>query len=161
MRPKENAIRSTVRALALTVVISLAVMPSSAFAQGKSINNAVGDVQLELVGQATLRPPSTAGHLFGYLTYINGISEEEPIFSPGPQNETTALFTFYDILTTQRVINNGPLRITNRTGPSIIYLDTTPNGNFSDPDTFREGRRSRPRNWRSRSSLIPARGNSP
>src|SRR5437867_2835889 len=129
--------RRTFKTLTLTMVSSLAVMPASVFPQGKSINNAVGDVQFELVGQATVRPPSTAGHLFGYLTYVNGISEEESIFSPGPQNETTALFTFYDILTTQRVINNGPLRIVNRTGPSTIYLDTTPNGNFSDPDSFR------------------------
>ena len=131
--------RRTVKTLTLTMVISLAVMPASVFPQGRSINNAVGDVQFELVGQATVRPPSTAGHLFGYLTYINGISEEEPIFISDPQNETTALFTFYNIFPQQRVINNGPFRIVNRTGTSTIYLDTTPNGNFSDPDTFREG----------------------
>ena len=125
------------KTLALTVVISLAVMPASAFAQGKSINNAVGDVQFELVGQVVSTP--TAGIPFGYLTYINGISEEELIFSPGPQNETTALFTFYDIVTTRRVINNGPLRVVNRTGTSTIYLDTAPNGDFSNPDSFRDG----------------------
>ena len=128
-----------IKTLTLTIMISLVVMPASVFPQGKSINNAVGDVQFELVGQAILRPPSTAGHLFGYLTYINGISEEEPIFSSDPQNETTALFTFYNILTTQRVINNGPFRIVNRIGTSTIYLDTTPNQNFSDPASFQDG----------------------
>lgn len=131
--------KGPLKILSLAMVISLAVMPASVFPQGRSINNAVGDVQFELVGQATVRPPSTAGHLFGYLTYINGISEEEPIFVSDPPNETTAVFTFYDILTNQRVIDNGPFRIVNRTGTSTIYLDTTPNGNFADPDTFRDG----------------------
>src|SRR5947209_3284859 len=35
--------------------------------------------------------------------------------------------------------NNGPLLMVNRTGPSTVYLDTTPSGNFSDPDSFRDG----------------------
>lgn len=129
--------RRTVKTLTLTMVISLAVMPASVFPQGKSINNALGDVQFELVGQVVSTP--TAGIPFGYLTYINGISEEESIFGSSPENETTALFTFYDVVTTQRVINNGPFRIANRIGTSTIYLDTSPNGNFSNPDSFRDG----------------------
>ena len=52
--------KRTVKTLSLTMVISLAVIPASVFPQGKSINNAVGDVQFELVGQVISPNPTTA-----------------------------------------------------------------------------------------------------
>ncbi len=130
--------RRTGRIVTLMVVIALLVMPASVFPQGKNSNNAVGDVQFELVGQFVNMTPTTSQQ-FGYLTYINGISGEESVFNPGPQNETTALFTFYNDTVTERVINNGPFRIINRVGTTTVYLDTAPDGDFSNPDSFRDG----------------------
>jgi len=130
--------RRTVKTLSLTTMILLAVMPASVLPQTKGTNNAIGDVQFELVGQV-ISPSPTAGHVLGYLTYINGLSEEESIFTSDPQDETTALFTLYTIVTSQRIINNGPFRVANRIGTSTIYLDTSPNGNFTNPDSFRDG----------------------
>lgn len=57
----------------------------------------------------------------------------------GPQNETTALLTFYNDTFTERVFNNGPMRIINRVGTTTIYLDTSPDGDFASPDSFRDG----------------------
>ena len=37
------------------------------------------------------------------------------------------------------MINNGPTRVINQVGTSVIYLDATPDGNFNNPDTFRDG----------------------
>ena len=73
------------------------------------------------------------------MTYVNGISGTEAVFSPGPQNESTALSTFYNDTVAERVITNGPIRVINRVGTSAIYLDATPDGDFNNPDTFRDG----------------------
>lgn len=126
------------RKVTLMVLATLVALPAVAFPQGRGSRNAIGDVQLELVGQFINLTP-TSSQQFGYLTYINGISGDEPIFSTGPQDETTALFTFYNDTANERVISNGPFRITNRIGTSTIYLDTAHDGNFSNPDSFRNG----------------------
>ncbi len=115
----------------------LAGLSAPVFPQSKA-STAVGDVQFEFVGQV-VNPSATASIQFGYLTFINGVSGSEPLFNAGPQNETTALLTFYNDTLTERVINNGPLRIINRVGTTTIYLDTTPDGDFASPDTFRDG----------------------
>src|SRR5690348_14798497 len=125
---------------ALAAALVLATTSTPVFSQGRN-SNAVGDVVFELVGQAGLpsAPPTLAQSQYGYLTYINGISGEEAIFNTGPQDETTALFTFYNDAVAERVINNGPIRIINRVGTTTIYLDTTPNGDFANPNSFRDG----------------------
>lgn len=41
---------------------------------------------------------------YGYPSYVKGLS----VFSGAPQNETTALFTFFADAATLRVISNGP-----------------------------------------------------
>jgi hypothetical protein len=114
----------------------LAGLSAPVFPQSKA-STAVGDVQFEFVGQV-VNPSATASIQFGYLTFINGLSGNE-LFNAGPQTETTALFTFYNDTLTERVINNGSLRIINRVGTTTIYLDTTPDGDFASPDSFRDG----------------------
>jgi hypothetical protein len=123
--------------LFLTGTLLLTSLPAPVLSQDKDAN-AAGEVQFEVVGQVT-NPSSSTSLQFGYLTFINGISVIEPIFSDGPQNETTALFTFYNDTVTERVINNGSMRIINRVGTTTIYLDTTPDGDFANPDSFRDG----------------------
>jgi hypothetical protein len=109
-----------------------------AFPQGK-FSSAVGDVQFEFVGQAGIPSATGAQNLYGYLSYIKGISGIEPIFNPGPQNETTALFTFFHDTVVERVTNNGPIRIIDRVGTTTVYFDMTPNGDFANPNSFRDG----------------------
>lgn len=123
--------------LFLTALLLLAGLSAPVFPQGKT-STAVGDVQFEFVGQV-LNPTATTSIQFGYLTFINGTSGVEPIFTAGPPSEATALFTFYNDTSTERVINNGALRIINRVGTTTIYLDTTPDGDFAIPDSFRDG----------------------
>lgn len=98
----------------------------------------VDDLTLELVGQVTNSAagvtPATSIQ-YGYVAYLRG----GPIFKAEPQNESTALFTFYVATTTTRVINNGPLRIVSRDGTMTIYSDPSANGSFASPDSFRDG----------------------
>jgi hypothetical protein len=97
----------------------------------------IRDLSLEFVGQFQNSPPgvtpATHAH-YGYLSYIRGLSA----FS-GPQNETTALFTFFADAETPRVIPNGPLRIVTRIGRLTIYRDPATNGDFAKPESFQDG----------------------
>lgn len=93
------------------------------------------DVSMEVVG-AVLNASPSASIQYGYLSFVNGLDN---VFSGSPQNETTALLTFFSDTQTVRVINNGPLRVVNRVGMFTIFLDNSPNGDFSNPDSFRDG----------------------
>jgi hypothetical protein len=122
--------------LCLTSSLLLAGLSRPVFPQNKN-SNAAGEVQFELVGQVA-NPSATTSIQFGYRSLVNGVGNET-IFNPGPQNETTAILTFYNDTFTERVINNGPMRIINRVGTTTIYLDTSPDGDFANPDSFRDG----------------------
>jgi hypothetical protein len=122
--------------VAVVALIAVAMLPSSARSQDRASNDA-GDVQFELVGQVTNTPATSIQ--YGYLTFINGISGIADIFNPGPQNESTARFTFFNDTTTERVINNGTIRIINRVGTTTIYLNPLGNATFAIPATFQNG----------------------
>jgi hypothetical protein len=95
-------------------------------------------LSLEFVGQFQNSPPGVtpATHIhYGYLSYVRGLS----VFRGAAQNETTALFTFFADAATPRVIPNGPLRIVTRIGKLTIYRDTSTNGDFAKPESFRDG----------------------
>ena len=122
--------------VALALLIAASV---SAFAQGEGapkLKTPQGDIALELIGQVMNVPMTPTSNQYGYLSSVDGI---DSVFTATPHNETTALFTFFTVATTTQVINNGNLRIVDRTGTTTIYLDESPNGNFSDPSTFSDG----------------------
>jgi hypothetical protein len=91
-------------------------------------------VDLELIGQvANSAPgvtPATSAQ-YGYVSQLDDIA--------GWPGESASPLTFYTDTTTNRVVNNGPLRIVSRTGRLTIYHDPSANGNFADPDSFRDG----------------------
>lgn len=123
--------------IVLNAIVAIAMLAAVALSQDRASNEA-GDIQFELIGQVTNGSPTTSIQ-YGYFTFINGISGVAPIFNPGPQNETTALFTFFNDTVNQSVINNGSIRVINRIGTTTIYLNTAPAGNFADPNSFRNG----------------------
>lgn len=95
-------------------------------------------LSLEVVGQFQNSAPGVtpATHIhYGYLSYIRGLS----VFKSAPENETTALFTFSANAATPRVIADGPLRVVTRVGKLTIYRDPSVDGDFAEPDTFRDG----------------------
>jgi hypothetical protein len=95
-------------------------------------------LSFEFVGQFQNSPagvtPATHIH-YGYLSYIGGLSA----FTGASDDESTALFTFFADAATLRVIVDGPLRIITRVGKLTIYRDPSTNGDFANPDTFRDG----------------------
>ena len=135
--------------IASILFATLSAAPVSAFPDNDGphrLTTPIGGVAFEVVGQVTNFPPAGAGQpatsqQYGYLSLINGLGADQ-IFStanPTLQNETTARFTFFTDAVTERVISNGRLRIVNRTGTTTIYLDTAPDGDFANRDTFRNG----------------------
>lgn len=135
--------------IALVLFTTLLAAPVSALPDNDGLHRLttpLGGVAFEVVGQVTNFPPAGAGQpatsqQYGYLSLINGLGADQ-IFTtaiPTLQNETTARFTFFTDAVTERVISNGRLRIVNRIGTTTIYLDETPDGDFSNRDTFRDG----------------------
>src|SRR5205085_346822 len=75
----------------------------------------------EVVGQV-LNPSAQQSLQYGYLNVVRGLDR---IATPGNTvSESTALFTFFNDTATQQVINNGPIRVVDRTGTGAIYLDS-------------------------------------
>jgi hypothetical protein len=128
---------SLLRPFCLIALLTLAtsLLMNTGIAQA-AIITPVGDVAFELVGQVLNPSPSTSMQ-YGFLSQINGI-DLDVIFSGSPHGESTSLFSFFTEAANTQVINDGQLRIVNRTGTTTIYSDSS-HGDFSNPDSFRDG----------------------
>ena len=106
------------------------------------------DLIFEVIGQ--VKNAGSASVQYGYFPFINGLSLDQTFAPGGPQDERSALFTFYNEGTTLRVVAHGLWRIVTREGTSTIYYDSTPNGDLTTPkpDTFRDGIPIMTSNWR-------------
>ncbi|HEY6121792.1 MAG TPA: hypothetical protein VIV66_17680 [Pyrinomonadaceae bacterium] len=137
---------SLIASILFTTLVAAPVLTFSEDEGLHRLTTPIGGIAFEVVGQVTNFPPPGAGQpatsqQYGYLSLINGLSADQIFTTANPtlQNETTARFTFFTDAITERVISNGRLRIVNRTGTTTIYLDETPDGDFSNRDTFRDG----------------------
>ena len=137
---------SLMLAILFATLLPLPVSGSPDEGHGRRLSTPLGGIAFEVVGQVTNFPPAGAdqpatSQQYGYLSLINGLTADQIFTTPVPtlQNEATALFTFFTDAITERVISNGRLRIVNRMGTTTIYLDETPDGDFSNRDTFRDG----------------------
>ncbi|HMQ32978.1 MAG TPA: hypothetical protein PKD53_19770, partial [Chloroflexaceae bacterium] len=91
-------------------------------------NNAPNTITAELIGQV-LNPSPTVGAQYGYVSFLKGV-ETSAITAPGTTlSEQSALLTFYSHTNTDRVINNGPMRMIDRSGEVTFYVNSTPAGN--------------------------------
>ena len=135
-----NLIEHLILASGTALMLIVASTPINAQEGGPRLTTPVGDIAFEVVGQVS-NPSATTSKQYGYVSFIKGLLANQ-IFStadPTLQNESTALFTFFTDATTERVISNGRLRIINRTGTTTIYYDDTPDGTFSDRESFHDG----------------------
>lgn len=89
-------------------------------------------VALEFIGN--VNNSGANSNQFGYFSFVYQL----PAFNATPDTAATANFTFYTEAVTQRVTNNGTLRIVERTGTTTVYLASSP-ASFADPDSFRSG----------------------
>jgi hypothetical protein len=89
----------------------------------------------EVIGQV-LNPSSAQSQQYGYLNLVPGL--DRITTSGNVVSESTALLTFHNDTVTELVINNGPIRVIDRTGTGAIYFGSG-GANFANPDTFRNG----------------------
>ncbi|MGI8734480.1 MAG: hypothetical protein ACR2LM_14400 [Pyrinomonadaceae bacterium] len=142
-----NRFNNSLIALILFATLLFAPVIASTNDEGlHKLTTPVGGVAFEVVGKVTNFPPAAAGQpatsqQYGYLSLINGLNADQIFTTATPtlQNETTARFKFFTDAITERVISNGRLRVVNRVGTTTIYLDDSPNGDFGNRDTFRDG----------------------
>jgi hypothetical protein len=139
MKPSAYALVG-VSAVALAALATASLTArDDAFGQTKV--RQIRELSFEFVGQFLNSPPGVTPptHIhYGYLSHIRAA----PAFRGSPENETTALFTFFaGDASTLRVIADGPLRIVTRVGRLTIYRDPSVDGNFDRPETFRDGMR--------------------
>src|SRR5271167_866136 len=92
------------------------------------------------VGRAFLSADFSQGEVVGYFTDINGIGAANSLFNGSP-SEQTAFFTFCS-----NVFSLTPLPLNGDIGLDLvsagtfnIYFNSTPNGDWSNPDTFSGG----------------------
>jgi hypothetical protein len=103
-----------------------------AYAADPAIGSQLG---YQFVGQV-LNVSAAQSLQYGYLSSVPGL---DTVSTSGPVSEGSALLTFYNDTATQQVINNGPIRVIERTGTATIYVNPTGGSNFSNPDSFRAG----------------------
>jgi len=96
-----------------------------------------GRVLMELIGQVT-NPSPTASVQYGYLTAVDGL-DPAALFADEVASDATALLTFFNDSTTQRVTNVGPLRVVERIGTMAILVRDEPGATFADPSSFAVG----------------------
>jgi hypothetical protein len=117
----------------LGCAVWLLLPPSLRSDSGQPSSPSIG---YEVVGQV-LNPSPSQSLQYGYLNLVPGI--DRITMSNGVAvSEATALFTFFNDTATERVINNGPIRVVDRTGTGAIYLGSG-NATFGTPDSFRSG----------------------
>jgi hypothetical protein len=116
---------------------SMAVIAQLAIILAAPVASAGQSLGYELVGQV-LNPSATQSIQYGYLNSVAGL--DTVATQSGTVSEATALLSFYNDTTTQQVINNGPIRVIDRTGSSTIYFNAAGRGDFNNPDTFRGGK---------------------
>ena len=111
----------------------LVVFPGVRSGKAQPASETIG---YEVVAQV-LNPSSAQSLQYGYLNRVRGLNRITT--SAGATvSEATALFTFYNGTQTERVINNGTIRMVDRTGTGAIYFGSG-NNDFANPDTFRQG----------------------
>src|SRR5215470_17449173 len=100
----------------------------------------------EFIGQVKNAPPAGPGLpatsvQYGYISHVRGLNDDQIYLAGVPQNEASALFTFNNTATTEKVTNHGSLKIVIREGTTTIYYDPAPSGDLTtpNPESFRQG----------------------
>jgi len=136
-------------------VVLLASAAGSAFAQLPFDFSQIDQEMYEFIGQVKNFPPAGPGLpatsvQYGYVSHVRGVSDDL-IYLPGvPQNEASALLTFYNDSVTEKVTNHGSLKIVIREGTTTIYHNSVPSGDLTtpNPDSFRQGTAVLTTTWR-------------
>ncbi len=89
------------------------------------------------VGRVLVSADFSTGQVIGYYSFLEGVSGS--LFS-GTPSEATAYFTLRSDTFSLQSLTNGPVTATlAEPGTFTIYLNATPDGDWSNPDSFSSG----------------------
>ncbi len=120
-----------------SLVVAFAVLLAGFLHQLEAHAVPASGVACHFVGRAYLNPGGQ-GEVVGYFSDITGISGA--LFN-GTPGESTAFFTFRsDVFSLTPLPGNGDVGLDLvSAGTFSVYFNPTPNGNWSNPDTFSSG----------------------
>lgn len=131
------------------LLLALLLAANTMMAQPFLLPAPPNEAMFEFVGQVKNAPPGGPGLpatsiQYGYLSHIQGLQDNQIYLSGVPQNDASALFTFYNDSVTEKVTDHGSLRIVIREGTTTVYHNPLGGGDLTtpNPDSFREGTRS-------------------
>jgi hypothetical protein len=113
----------------------------NAYSQGLPIAHgptSSGELASSSISHGVLSNDFSMAFGYGYYTYINGITG--PMFS-GPPSENTAIFTFKTSIATTFPLPQNIDEVPEVSSGATydIYLNTAPNQNWADPNSFAKG----------------------
>jgi hypothetical protein len=116
--------------------ITSGISPAQAAPQEVAVPSG-GQNALEYVGK--IDQDDRAFVSYGYLTHIDGLSDNVLFSDPNNRTESTARFTFSSTatMTGRSIIEN--IFAVNARGTLTVYFNQTPKGDFKTPTTFASG----------------------
>jgi hypothetical protein len=119
-------------ALAAMIIVTPAIAITQ---QGDNLQHVTFDQDVIALGFiGNVNNSGANSNQFGYFSFVSQL----PAFNGTPETVSNANFTFFTEAVTQRVTNNGTLRIVDRIGTTTVYLTSSP-ATFADPESFRSG----------------------
>ena len=99
----------------------------------------LGTINRRQIFQILINQLTGQAYAYGYFNYIHGLNEKDLYLEESGKPESKALFTLFIDARITRLHIDGPTFAYELLGHSVIYFNDTPHGDFSDPNTFREG----------------------
>src|SRR5690242_19344592 len=131
-----NPLLSRLSGVLVITLLAVALVPRINLAAAREADTQ-DEISAELIGQVYNPSPQVSAQ-YGYISYLKCFATDAITGGSKSLSEQSALLTFYSHTRTEQVINNGPLRVIDRTGEVTFYFTTTPHGDFAVPDTLRD-----------------------
>jgi len=124
------------RSVFVSLLAALTILFSGTFNPSEAQATPASHVVWQHVGRIYVNPNTGQAIYAGYLVHLNGIPN--PLFN-GDASEKTAYFTFHtDVLQLTPLPNNADIVLDLvSAGTFSVYYNPSPNGDWSNPDTFK------------------------
>ncbi len=99
----------------------------------------LGTIDRRQVFQVLVNQRTGEAKAFGYFMYLHGLDENELYLDDSRQHQSKAFFTLYIQGRITRMHRNGRVLVFQLQSKSVISFNPTPDGDFSDPESFKHG----------------------
>jgi len=136
--------------VALFVTLGLLTQDSGRVARAERVSAAadqprmvgvspLGTIDRRQVFQVLVNQRTGEAKAFGYFMYIHGLDDNDLYLDDSRKHESKAFVTLFIQGRITRMHRNGRLLVFQLQSKSVISFNPTPDGNFSDPESFKHG----------------------